>query len=164
MAFFSGNIRLASRIIDDALKLYRKIGNTKAVGVACNNLANTYFATVLNAKIHGIVSELDCSCSDLLAALALYDESVDIADHFRVSDHQAPVTFQQVMDLAGEKLIVAMTSSNMIGLVASTGKEAWKVPFAPSRMSYNSLTPIVTGETVRVSTEDGSYLSRVKTD
>jgi len=30
------------------------------------------------------------------------DESVDIADHFRVSDRPAPVTFQQVMDLAGD--------------------------------------------------------------
>lgn len=79
-AFFSGNIEVSSHILDDALKLYRKIGNARAVGVACNNLANTFYATMHNEKVHGIVSDRNKSCCDLISALSHYDEAVDIAN------------------------------------------------------------------------------------
>jgi hypothetical protein len=43
-AFFSGNFQWAYHFISDALKLYRKIDDKKAIGIACNNLGNTLYS------------------------------------------------------------------------------------------------------------------------
>jgi hypothetical protein len=43
-SFFCGHLDMAHHFVSDALILYRKINDRKAIGVACNNLANTLFA------------------------------------------------------------------------------------------------------------------------
>ena len=44
-AFFSGNINWSSEFMTDALGLFQRIKDEKAIGTVCNNLGNIYFAT-----------------------------------------------------------------------------------------------------------------------
>lgn len=41
VAFFSGDLALATRVLVDALRLFTRLENEKAIAVACNNLGNT---------------------------------------------------------------------------------------------------------------------------
>lgn len=43
-AFFSGNLKWAYHFVSDALQLFLKVNDHKAVAIACNNLGNTLFA------------------------------------------------------------------------------------------------------------------------
>lgn len=52
------------------------------------------------------------------------------------------------MNIGNDQHIVAMTTSNLLGISARTGTQQWQVPFAPTRMSYNAPSPIVHGQTV----------------
>ena len=52
------------------------------------------------------------------------------------------------MTVDGTKLIVAQTDKRMIALGAADGKLLWEVPFAPTGMAYNAITPIVDGQTL----------------
>jgi tetratricopeptide (TPR) repeat protein len=79
ISFFSGDLEVAHHFVSDALALYRKIHDRKAIGVACNNLANTLFALRFEGgnNVHCCKSTSACTISE---ALALYDEAVEIAD------------------------------------------------------------------------------------
>ena len=78
-AFFVGNIVVARNILIGALELFRKMNNRKAVGVASNNLANTYYALIHYSRINQIPIDRDTEAEDIAFAVALYDESVEIA-------------------------------------------------------------------------------------
>lgn len=41
VAFFSGDLALATRVLRDALRLFTRLENDKAIAIACNNLGNT---------------------------------------------------------------------------------------------------------------------------
>lgn len=43
-AFFAGNLSWAYHFISDALSLFRKVDDQKAIGIACNNMGNTLYA------------------------------------------------------------------------------------------------------------------------
>lgn len=43
-AFFAGDVETAYQVLREALQLFKRLGNTKAIGVACNNLGNTLLA------------------------------------------------------------------------------------------------------------------------
>lgn len=79
-AFFSGNLKWAYHFVNDALLLFRKVDDQKAVGIACNNLGNTLFAIHYDSKedisIHGCD---EAGITDI--ALRHYDEAVEIAQH-----------------------------------------------------------------------------------
>jgi hypothetical protein len=77
-AFFSGNLEMAHYFVSDALSLYRKVHDQKAIGVACNNLANTLFAMRYEQ-----MDTDDCcrGCPEnctIVQTLALYDEAVEL--------------------------------------------------------------------------------------
>mmetsp|Transcript_5640 Transcript_5640/g.11678 ORF Transcript_5640/g.11678 Transcript_5640/m.11678 type:complete len:1810 (-) Transcript_5640:117-5546(-) len=74
-AFFSGNLVWAHHIVNDAMQLFRKIDDRKAIGIACNNLGNIMFARILEVGSHS-ESQLDSSFGPF--ALRHYDEAVDI--------------------------------------------------------------------------------------
>jgi hypothetical protein len=40
LAFFNGELDFAYQVSNDALRLFRRLGNKKAIGIACNNLGN----------------------------------------------------------------------------------------------------------------------------
>lgn len=76
-AFFSGNLEMAHYFVKDALSLYRKVNDQKAIGVACNNLANTLFAMRYEQMDAADCCE-DCTekCT-ISETLPLYDEAVE---------------------------------------------------------------------------------------
>lgn len=79
VAFFSGNLSWAYHFICDALKLFRKVGDNKAVGVACNNLGNTLHAMVRESRDEKCFNLSSGSCA-VATALSHYDEAVTIAE------------------------------------------------------------------------------------
>jgi len=77
-AFFVGDLGLAHRIALDALRLFRKIGDEKAIAIACNNMGNTLLAWMVECREPGTSLELegdDCSCCTE-AAIKYYAEAV----------------------------------------------------------------------------------------
>jgi hypothetical protein len=74
-SFFSGKLEMAHHFVSDALVLYRKINDRKAIGVTCNNLANTLFAIQYEHIDQMKCCDLAKSCH-VKQALALYDEAM----------------------------------------------------------------------------------------
>jgi hypothetical protein len=72
-AFFSDKLNWAYHFLCDALQLFRKIGDEKAIGVACNNIGNTLFAMA----VQGIKPEEEDTCNKH-NALVYYNEAIEI--------------------------------------------------------------------------------------
>lgn len=53
IAFFAGELEVAYRVLVDALRLFRRLGNNKAVGIACNNIGNTLLAIYREIRVSG---------------------------------------------------------------------------------------------------------------
>lgn len=74
-SFFSGKLDMAHHFVSDALVLYRKINDRKAIGVTCNNLANTLFAMQFER-----IDDVNCCDSTrqcyVKQTLTLYDEAM----------------------------------------------------------------------------------------
>lgn len=77
-AFFCNDLEMAHHFVSDALTLFRSVRDTKAIGVACNNLANTLFAIRFEHANQLRCCESESYCS-ITEALQLYDEAVSIA-------------------------------------------------------------------------------------
>lgn len=80
-AFFSGNLKWAFHFVVDALLLFRKVGDEKAVAIACNNLGNTLYAAQYHETSAFELGEEtvgnDGDDSDAIAlALKHYDEAI----------------------------------------------------------------------------------------
>ena len=79
-AFFTGNLSWAYHFLCDALLLFRKVGDEKAIGCACNNIGNTLFAM----KVQGTKQpddETDVGKGSVIKeanALVFYDEAIEI--------------------------------------------------------------------------------------
>ena len=78
IAFFSGNLERAHEFISDALKLYRKIEDEKAIGIASNNLGNTLYAMLHEAKISGGLDADRSTVVEYGAAILHFNCAVDI--------------------------------------------------------------------------------------
>jgi len=78
-AFFSGNLQWAYHFTSDALQLYRKVHDQKAIGIASNNLGNTLHA-MHHQKLRGLKKSMEANGSwTTEAALKYFDEAVNIA-------------------------------------------------------------------------------------
>ena len=66
-----------------------------------------------------------------------------------------------LLTVAGTKQMVTLTEKSLVGIGAADGKLLWKVPFASARMSTNSATPVVSGQTV-IFTGSGRGIKAVK--
>jgi hypothetical protein len=79
-AFFVGDLSLAHRMGLDALRLFRKIGDQKAIAISCNNMGNTLLAWMVECREPGTSLELegdDCTyCTE--AAIKYYTEAVTL--------------------------------------------------------------------------------------
>ena len=77
-AFFVGDLTSAHRIGLDALNLFRKIGDQKAIAIACNNMGNTLLAFMVEYREPGSSLELNsdgCTyCTE--AAMKYLNEAV----------------------------------------------------------------------------------------
>jgi len=49
-SFFAGDVETAYQVLRDALRLFKRLGNEKAIGVACNNLGNCLLAAYRTLK------------------------------------------------------------------------------------------------------------------
>jgi hypothetical protein len=78
-AFFCHKFKSSYRIVSNALELFRKIDDRKAIGVACNNLGNTVLALYYDCKEEALDGW--CGCRSCVGCVALphYDEAVAIA-------------------------------------------------------------------------------------
>jgi tetratricopeptide (TPR) repeat protein len=78
ISFFSGNLHLANDFISDALKLFRKVNDQKAIGIASNNLGNTLYAIAHEA---GNASEFGSDSHPFTqydTAMAHFNEAIEI--------------------------------------------------------------------------------------
>jgi len=75
-AFFSGNLKWAYHFVQDALQLFRKVHDEKAVAIACNNLGNTLFAMTYDSKEETFMEASTEESSLVSVALRHYDEAV----------------------------------------------------------------------------------------
>jgi hypothetical protein len=76
-SFFSGDLNWALHAANEALQLFQKIEDDKAIAIASNNLGNTLLALSVDRRTAGI-----CLCSDdgeccVKVALECYDEAVN---------------------------------------------------------------------------------------
>jgi hypothetical protein len=76
-AFFSGNLKWAFHFVNNALQLFRKVGDRKATGIACNNLGNTMLAIYCERATPNDCCKMDDVC---LASRGkeLLDEAIQI--------------------------------------------------------------------------------------
>jgi hypothetical protein len=78
-AFFVGELSLAHRIALDSLRLFRKIGDRKAIAIGCNNMGNTLLAWMVECREPGTSLEIEGDyfkyCTE--AAIAYYTEAVE---------------------------------------------------------------------------------------
>ncbi|KAG7350669.1 hypothetical protein IV203_010029 [Nitzschia inconspicua] len=79
-AFFGNDLEMAHHFVRDALTLFRSVHDSKAIGIACNNLANTLFAIRFEQANQVQCCENEHYCS-ITEALQLYDEAVLSAQH-----------------------------------------------------------------------------------
>jgi HAMP domain-containing protein len=79
-AFFSGNLSWACHFLNDAIRLFRKVDDKKAIGVACNNLANVCYAQI--HAHHNCDAGLNTSedFGVVRAGLEHYDEAIAISE------------------------------------------------------------------------------------
>jgi len=78
-AFFSGNLKWAYHFLEDALQLFRKVNDQKAVGIACNNLGNTLFAVYYEAITEDIGLNESGEESLIPMALRHYGEAIELS-------------------------------------------------------------------------------------
>lgn len=50
VAFFSGDLPLAYKVLQNSLRLFTRLENTKAIAVACNNIGNTMLTVYRTMK------------------------------------------------------------------------------------------------------------------
>jgi hypothetical protein len=74
-SFYSGDIEWASHVVYDAINLFRKLGDEKATGIACNNMGNILFSLSSTGKISSTVQSIKFKVED---AAEYYDEAIRI--------------------------------------------------------------------------------------
>jgi hypothetical protein len=80
VTYFSGDLVWAHDLIQDALKLFQRIGDKKAQGIAFSNLANTLHAMYYNAVYCDDCCKMIPGTCCLKSALMNYDEAIAIAE------------------------------------------------------------------------------------
>jgi len=76
-AFFSGNLKWAYHFVRDALELFRKVEDQKAIAVACGNLGNILVALYLDS---GELTTADSDDNLISVALQHYAESIELGE------------------------------------------------------------------------------------
>jgi tetratricopeptide (TPR) repeat protein len=87
--------------MNDALKLYRNLNDSKAVGVASNNLANALLELVRNAKGVDECCSIFPGVCIAQEAIRHYDEAIRIAEHdvqLVPDDQDKTALYQQLAD------------------------------------------------------------------
>jgi outer membrane protein assembly factor BamB len=84
------------------------------------------------------------------------------AERWRALDDQASYSAPLVIEQAGERVMVAYTGDNVVGMDPKTGKLHWRHPFPPRQMVIGIASPIVYRELLFVTNFfDGAMLLRL---
>ncbi|HOQ04893.1 MAG TPA: PQQ-binding-like beta-propeller repeat protein [Anaerohalosphaeraceae bacterium] len=68
-----------------------------------------------------------------------------------------------LLTVEGSRQVVAFTDKKLVGLALGDGELLWELPFLPLERSYNSVSPIVDGQTVIYSgAQRGTFAVRVE--
>ena len=79
--FFDGEYELAYVVLIDALKLFRKLENNKAVAVACNNLGNTMLHLYLEMKELNVNTHAGLTKSEIIGrGTAFFHEAIKLGE------------------------------------------------------------------------------------
>eukprot|EP00934_Nitzschia_sp_Nitz4_P003356 Nitzschia sp. Nitz4//scaffold43_size134323//100713//106351//NITZ4_003315-RA/size134323-augustus-gene-0.225-mRNA-1//1//CDS//3329551996//3346//frame0 len=77
-SFFLGDYARAHYIAQDALKLFRKIGDEKAVAIACNNIGNTLLALSVQKREKNSCLFVEGGACCVHEAISKFDEAIEI--------------------------------------------------------------------------------------
>ena len=79
--FFAGELELAYLVLVDALKLFKKLDNDKAVAVASNNLGNTMLAMISEMSEMGLHRHCGLSKKEIIArAMGHFQRSIELGE------------------------------------------------------------------------------------
>ena len=73
----SGDMERARHIASDALELFRKVWDEKAVAIACNNVGKTLLALSIDSQAANGCIKVDGACL-VKTAIQHYDEAINI--------------------------------------------------------------------------------------
>lgn len=81
VAFYAGELEVAYRVLKDSLRIFRGMGNDKAVSVACNNLGNILLVMCLDMKFNEADSRFGLSRKEIIAlGTAYYHEAIKMGE------------------------------------------------------------------------------------
>ncbi|CAB9506473.1 expressed unknown protein [Seminavis robusta] len=112
-AYFAGDIDKAYAVLTDAARLFKRLGNKKAMGVAYNNLGNTMLAMYRTAK--GTGAGLYCGLTHteiVLKGMSYFHESIQLGekayDEFYEAEGWSPSCLDFMQHLANRYFNRAM--------------------------------------------------------
>jgi outer membrane protein assembly factor BamB len=95
------------------------------------------------------------------ACLAAFDKRTGV-ERWRALDDRASYVAPIIVEQRGERVLVALTGDNVVGLDPQTGTVLWTEPFPPAKMPISISTPAVAGDRVFfTSFYDGSLMLRL---
>lgn len=81
LSFYAGDLEAAYHILIDALRLFRRLDNKKAIGIACNNLGNTMLAVYRETEIEGVDSKFGLTQQDIITkGTAYFFEAIQLGE------------------------------------------------------------------------------------
>ena len=78
IAYFSGNLGWANHFMLESLKLFRSVGDRKAIGIVSNNIGNVFYSAYYEKKRNVGLVDIGAATWDVTAALEHYDKAVEI--------------------------------------------------------------------------------------
>lgn len=80
-AFYAGEFEIAYTVLVDALRLFRRLDNKKAIGIACNNLGNTMMGMYQEMTKENIQKIAGLTKRQLVAkGIAYYHEAIELGE------------------------------------------------------------------------------------
>lgn len=80
-AFFSGEVEVAYKVLGDALRLFTRLDNKKAIAVASNNLGNAMLTVYRTMKTTGNEEMCGLSKIDVIAkGTAYFSHSIELGE------------------------------------------------------------------------------------
>ena len=87
------------------------------------------------------------------------------SERWKALDDRASYSSPIVIEQAGQRVMVAYTGDNVVGLNPQTGEVYWKHPFPPKQMVIGISDPVVSGDRVFVTNFfDGSLMLKLDKD
>jgi hypothetical protein len=81
VSFYAGDLEAAYRVLVDALRLFKRLDNKKAIGVASNNLGNTMLAIYREMKSENLESKFGVTQKDIIVkGTAYFHEAIKLGE------------------------------------------------------------------------------------